>query len=289
MVLVRDYKQQDLDATIKLMKVLSTVTKDPFDEENWQQQAKIRVFNPEYRTLLAEIDGTVVGMCFADVQRDERGLFHGVIRNVIVDPDYERKGIASQLISRAMRLFGELRVDSVQVQVSEEIKQVLHLFEKLGFECSRIVMEKDVVKLREYQEGDYEATKELMKLYLKATNEILDEQEWKQTIKLRMRNPQYRILISESEGNVTGMAFVSIRSDETGLTIGYLQNVIVHPKYRNLGFGKALLIRAVEILNVLNVDKIRIMGHVEIQKYLQYFEDVGFERKGYVMELKLNK
>ena len=286
MVTIRDYKHKDLEATMELMKILSKRTDTEFDEDNWQQTARLRAFNPEFKTLIAENDGNLVGMCFADIQRDERGNFNGLIRNVVVDPQHERRGSASQLITSAMVLLRNLKVDSIQVQVTEQIKQVVNLFEKFGFKKSRIVMEKNVVKVREYKESDYEAAKELMQLYLKPTNETLDENEWKQTLKMRMMNPQYRILISESEEIVTGMAFITIKSDETGLTIGYLQNIIVHPKYRGQGFGKDLLIRAIEILNVLNVDKIRIMAHVEIQDYLKYFKDVGFRRSAYIMEWK---
>ncbi len=287
MPVIRDYKYPDLEGTMKLMRILSENLGIAVNEENWKHTAKYRAFNPEFRTLIAEEKGQIVGMCFADIQRDETGRFHGLIRNVVIDPEYRRKKIASELIKEAINLFIDLKVNTVRVQLSEQIKGFMPLFEKLNFQRTSIVLEINVFKIREYKEADYEATKELMQIYSKLINEPFKEDEWKHTIKIRMQNPQYKILISEQEGVVTGMAFISIASDEIGLTIGYLENVIVHPKYRRSEIGKALLMRAVETLNVLNVDKIRVMAHLEVAKWLKYFEDVGFHTVANIMELKL--
>lgn len=273
---------------MKLMRILSENLGIPFNEENWKHTAKYRAFNPEFRTLVAEKDGKIVGMCFADIQRDETGRFHGVIRNVVIDPEYRREKIATKLITQAISLFVDLKVNTARVQLSEQIKGFMPLFEKLNFHRSSIVLETKVFKIREYKEADYEATKELMQIYSKLIHIDFNEDEWKHTIRLRLHNPQYKILISEEEGMVTGMAFISIASDETGLTVGYIENAIVHPKYRRLEIGKALLIRAVETLNVLNVDKIRVMVQLEdSSKWLKYFEDVGFHTVAHTMEMKL--
>ncbi|MDD1776886.1 MAG: GNAT family N-acetyltransferase [Candidatus Helarchaeota archaeon] len=284
---IRDYKYPDLEGTIKLMRILSENLGIAFDEENWKRTAKYRAFNPEFRTLIAEKDGKIVGMCFADIQRDEMGRFHGVIRNVVIDPEYRREKIATKLITQAISLFVDLKVNTARVQLSEQIKGFMPLFEKLNFHRTSIVLETNVFKIREYKEADYEATKELMQMYSKLINIPFSEDEWKHTIRIRMQNPQYKILISEQEGVVTGMAFISIASDEIGLTIGYIENAIVHPKYRRLEIGKALLMRAVETLNVLQVDKIRVNIQLEAAKWLKYFEDVGFHTVANTMELKL--
>jgi len=287
---VRDYKATDFEATINLMKMLSNLIGTPFNEENWKHIAKQRAFNPQYRTLIAEVEGNIAGMCFADIHRDESGLIHGLIRNVVVDPQFRGKGAASELIRTAIDIFRELEVHNIRVQVLEQMKDafsIIHLFEKFNFKRNAIVMEKDVLKIREYMDTDYEDTKELMQLYSDLINIPFNEAEWKHTLKIRVRNPQYRILISESSDKITGMAFINIATDETGLVIGYLENIIVHPDFRAQGFGKALLMRAIEILNVMNVDKIRVMAHLEVKNYLKIFEDVGFHMAASIMELRL--
>ncbi|TFG04918.1 MAG: GNAT family N-acetyltransferase [Promethearchaeota archaeon] len=287
MCVVRDYKFQDFNKTAKLMNIMSDLVDIEFDEDSWKHMAKFRAFSPQFRTLIAEDDGCVIGMCFADVHRDETGQFHGIIRNVIVDPEFRNKGVASRLITEAVKLFVDLKVHSIRVQVLEQIKEVIHLFEKFDFRCTAIMLEKDVQLIREYKESDYEATKELMQIYSNLLRIQFDEEEWKQTLKLRLRNPQYYILISEKEKEVTGMALIHITKDETGLTIGNLENVIVHPRFRGQGFGKSLLIRGIEMLNVLNVDKIRIFAHLKMKDYVNTFEEVGFKKSAYVMEIKL--
>jgi PhnO protein len=287
MILVRDYKPQDLQNTLNLMSIFSNVLDIELNEDTWKHIAKLRAFDPQFRTFIAEDNGIVVGMCFADIQRNETGRFHGLIRNVIVDPKFRKKGIASKLITEAINFFAELKVDSIKVQVLEEIKEVIHIFEIFNFKCTAVVMEKDVLKIREYKDSDYDAATELMRMYSDLINEPFNEHEWKQTIRIRMVNPQYRILISECGKEVSGMAFVSIDSDETGIIIGYIDNILVHKKYRGQGYGRALLSRAIEILNVLNVDKIRVMAHLEVKNDLQVFENVGFRKAAYMMEIKL--
>jgi len=287
MCIIRDYKHQDLESTTRLMQILSELIEVDFNEENWKHQARIRAFNPQFRTLIAEYNGCIAGMCFADIHQDETGQFYGLIRNVVVDPKFRKKGIATKLIAEAVNIFVNLKVNSIKVQVLEQIKDVIHLFEKFDFRCTAIVMEKDVFKIREYKDSDYESTKELMQIYSELIRRPFNEEEWKRTLRIRAHSPQYHILISELNGTVTGMALIDIASDETGLTIGYLNNVIVHPKYRQQGFGKALLMRAIEFLNVLNVDKIRIMAHLKVKDNLKIFEDVGFQKIAYMMEVKL--
>ncbi|MHA1129275.1 MAG: GNAT family N-acetyltransferase [Candidatus Helarchaeota archaeon] len=289
MCLVRDYKPQDLESTVRLMQILSNLINVEFNEENWNHQIRIRCFDPQFRTLVAEEKGTVVGMCFADIKHDETGHFYGIIRNVIVDPQFRKKGVATNLIMKAIKIFADLKVNGIKVHVLEQIKDVIPLFEKFDFQCSTIIMEKDVIKIREYKESDYEATRNMMQLYSELIHVPFNEVEWKQTLRIMLRNPAYRILIAEDEdvGVVTGLAFINITSDETGLTIGSLPVVIVAPKYRRRGFGKALLIRAIELLNVLNVDKIRVPAHLEMRDNLKVFEDVGFHKAAYVMEIKL--
>jgi GNAT superfamily N-acetyltransferase len=289
MCIVRDYKYHDLECTVKLMQIMSNLINIEFDEQNWNQKIRIRCFEPQFRTLVAEENGIVVGMCFADIKRDETGLFYGIIRNVVVDPDFRKKGIAAKLILKAIQIFADLKVNGIRVHVLKQIKDVIPLFEKFDFRCSTIIMEKDVIKIREYKDSDYEAACELMQLYSNLIHVKFDDLEWRQFLRFRLRNPAYRILVSEAEENraVTGLAFINIDSDETGLIIGSLPVVIVHPKYRRNGFGKALLIRAIEILNVMNVDKIQVPAHLEMRDNLKVFEDVGFQKSAYVMEIKL--
>jgi len=289
MPIIRDYKHQDLEDTIRLMKLLSNDLQIKFNEENWRHSTRDRAFIPEVRTLIAEENKKVVGMCFADIQRDELGQFHGLIRNVIVDPAYRNKEIASALIQHAVELFTDLKLNTARVEVSDQIKKVIPLFEKLNFKSSHIVEEINVLKIREYEERDYEATKELMQIYSELINFPFNEDEWKKTIKLRKKEPQNRILVSEKDGVVTGMALLTIDTEETGLILGYLDNVIVHPKYQRLEIGKSLLIRAIETLNVLGVDKIRIMAHLEVKAWLKSFEEVGFHHIASIMELKVGK
>ena len=121
MIVIRDYETRDLEPTTELMTIFSDLLHVDFSEESWKHTAKLRAFEPQFRTFIAEEKKRVVGMCFADIQRDETGRFHGIIRNVVVDPEFRKKGIASKLIAEAVNFFLDLKVNSIRVQVVEEI------------------------------------------------------------------------------------------------------------------------------------------------------------------------
>ncbi|MHA1129276.1 MAG: GNAT family N-acetyltransferase [Candidatus Helarchaeota archaeon] len=146
MIKIRDYQKNDFNATKQLMQQLVKIYKTDFDEKNWEMTLKSRQFSPQQRTLIAEYDGNIAGMCFIDVKWNEIGFIIGNIKNIIVDENYRNKGISIKLMDRANEILKEMAVDKIQINVNIEVKEVIPLFEKMGYHQEYVAMSKTIKK-----------------------------------------------------------------------------------------------------------------------------------------------
>ncbi|MHA1265390.1 MAG: GNAT family N-acetyltransferase [Candidatus Helarchaeota archaeon] len=149
MIRIREYKKEDYEPTKRLMKQLLKLYKTDFDEKSWQLTLRHREFSPQQRTLVAEYDGEIRGMCFIDVKWNEIGIIVGDIKNVIVDEAYREKGIATELLNKAIDILTEMNVDKIKINVNLEVQDhAIPLFEKMGFTPEYIAMTRTIKKVR---------------------------------------------------------------------------------------------------------------------------------------------
>jgi len=146
MIKVRDYQKADYEATIRLMKQLVKLYKTEFDEKNWEMTLRQRTFSPQQRTLVAEFDDTVAGMCFVDVKWNEIGFIIGNIKNIVVDETFRNHGISIKLLNEAINILTAMAVDRIQINVNVEVQNVVPFFEKIGFKQEYIAMSRSVKK-----------------------------------------------------------------------------------------------------------------------------------------------
>jgi ribosomal protein S18 acetylase RimI-like enzyme len=90
-------------------------------------------------SLIAEAEGKPVGFIWS-------GLAHvgipvdqvGIIYMLIVDPDYQKKGIAGKLVDALIKRCREKGVHTVRSVVSERHWELQNYFQKLGFRRSEL-------------------------------------------------------------------------------------------------------------------------------------------------------
>jgi ribosomal protein S18 acetylase RimI-like enzyme len=141
MIKIRDYKKDDFEATKRLMQQLVKLYKTEFDEKSWELTLRQREFSPQQRTIVAEMEGKVVGMCFIDVKWNEIGFIIGNIKNVVVDETCRQKGIATEILNAANDILMDMAVDKIQINVNIEVKDhAIPLFQKMGFKPEYIAM-----------------------------------------------------------------------------------------------------------------------------------------------------
>ncbi|MBD3226938.1 MAG: GNAT family N-acetyltransferase [Candidatus Lokiarchaeota archaeon] len=291
LVVIREYKAKDLDSTINLMREYSKLLgSTDFNETDTKKTIKLRTLNPKYHTLIAELDGKVVGMCYVDIERNDlTGEHEGLIKNTVTDADYQRRGIATKLVEKGLDILSHSKIDKIKVEVREEVKPAIKLFQNFGFKLVGTVMERDVITIREYNPRDFKDTVELLKIYSEEVGITFDENEWADTMSERIYNSKYRQLVAldNKEQKIVGMCFLSLYKSIAGALVGIISHAVVHPKYRNRGIGRGLLTRGVDILSILKVDKIRITIATEISQTDAFFKQVGFDKMGYLLTKKV--
>jgi ribosomal protein S18 acetylase RimI-like enzyme len=146
MIKIRDYQNNDFEATKNLMRQLVKLYKIDFDEKIWEMTLRQRRFSPQQRTLIAECDNIIAGMCFVDVKWNEIGFIIGNIKNIIIDEKYRNKGISIALMEKANEILKDMAVDKIQINVNVEVKEVIPLFERMGYRQEYIAMSKVIKK-----------------------------------------------------------------------------------------------------------------------------------------------
>ena len=92
-------------------------------------------------SCVAEVNGEVVGfiwgrLAFAGIPVDEVGIIH----LIIVDPDYQKQGIASKLVDALVKRCQDRGVKTVRAVIDERHWELKDYFQKLGFQRSELVI-----------------------------------------------------------------------------------------------------------------------------------------------------
>lgn len=98
-------------------------------------------------SCVAEAEGKLIGfiwgrLAFVGIPIDEVGVIH----MLIVDPDYQKKGIAGKLIDALSQRCRARGVDTVRAVVDERHWELKNYFQSLGFQRSELVIYTKSVK-----------------------------------------------------------------------------------------------------------------------------------------------
>ncbi len=92
-------------------------------------------------SLVAEVDGNVVGfiwgrLALVGIPIDEVGIIH----MLIVDPDYQKQGIATKLVDAMVKRCHDRGVNTLRAVIDERHWELQNYFQKLGFKHSELVI-----------------------------------------------------------------------------------------------------------------------------------------------------
>ncbi len=92
-------------------------------------------------SLVAEVDGNVIGfiwgrLAFAGIPVDEVGIIHVLV----VDPDYQKQGIATKLVNAMVKRCHDRGVNTLRAIIDERHWELQNYFQGLGFKRSELVI-----------------------------------------------------------------------------------------------------------------------------------------------------
>jgi len=309
-VKIRNYQKSDYEATLRILGELSEDYRFNFREETWKEESGLRLFSPGYKrmTLVAEIEGEIVGMGFIEVRTEPTGEVMGYLSNWGVVKEYHRRGIGEQLLNKAVTILEQFHVDAVRLNFGYNVsRKFLDRVTQGGFipiiiTCERALGEPTAepeveppqstqrITVRNYKKSDSEATTKIFRELAKEYNLLFEEDKWQESSGLRLFSPGYRrmTLIAEATGEVVGLGFIEVKTEPTGEIVGYLSNWGVAKAYLGKGIGGQLMEKAVSILQKMGADAVRInFGYDVNPKLLEHVAKIGFKPVAIACERKI--
>lgn len=139
MITIREYTDRDYDAATDLMRKLTELMGENFDEFRWKTSLLTRK-NAQEGMFIAIEEERVIGMSFAELKGPKEGSY-GYISSVIVDEDYRGQGVGELLVQKAIMFLGRRGATSIRINVRREAAGAIKLYEKIGFKEKFRVME----------------------------------------------------------------------------------------------------------------------------------------------------
>ncbi len=129
---IRTMVPSDLDRIVEIdIKVLGKPR-----PEYWEMKIELLEKRSQVSSLVAELDGKVIGFIIGDESRWEYGVPENIgwIDTIGVDPDYQRKGIAKILFTEMTNSLKKVGVATIITFVTRRDWILLKFFNSMGFQ-----------------------------------------------------------------------------------------------------------------------------------------------------------
>jgi ribosomal protein S18 acetylase RimI-like enzyme len=139
-----------------------------------------------------------------------------------------------------------------------------------------------------------DSLKGLMKLLISRFGDKFDPKRFDWGIRRRLYDPLQRhgilIAIDEDKDNeVIGMIIAELRIDPFGASEGYIKQVFLKEGYRGQGIGELLIKKAIEHLQKIKVEKIKVNIKEKAKEAANLYAKMHFKKVYEVLELDLSK
>ena len=134
---IRTMTLKDLDRIVEIdTKVLGESRPD-----YWEMKLELVEKRSPMASLVAEVDGKVIGFVIGDASGWEYGVPEhvGWIDTIGIDPSFQRKGIAKMLLTEMISNLKKVGVDTVYTFVNWRDWSLLRFFDAMGFQKGDMV------------------------------------------------------------------------------------------------------------------------------------------------------
>lgn len=130
---IRVLRPEDKDAVVEIDRLVTGVERKEYYERKCALACDTRL--QLVASLVAEYEGKVIGFIMGNVYLGEFGLPEATafIDTIGVHPDYQRMGIATELLKEFISHVKALRVERIQTLVEWKDWDLLQFFHSMGF------------------------------------------------------------------------------------------------------------------------------------------------------------
>ena len=131
-VLIRSLSELDLDDIVRI----AEATRAAYQPELWEDRVTYYLRRDPDGSVVAELDGRVVGFMLGDVRAGEFGLDQpsGWIEVIGVDPQASGRGIGQAMGKTMLDRYRNRGVKRVRTMVDRSMPEIERFFVALGFE-----------------------------------------------------------------------------------------------------------------------------------------------------------
>lgn len=151
---------------------------------------------------------------------------------------------------------------------------------------NKLEKSKEVI-IRKYSSYDYDDVKRLMIELAKIYKTKFNEEIWVNAIKKRQIQYQKLTIVAELNKKVIGVCFLDIHWNDLGLLIGTIKHLMVDAAHRDKGIATKIMQYILNVIQDMEVDKIRVNIAEATIKLDKYFELFGFKPIYHALERDL--
>jgi ribosomal protein S18 acetylase RimI-like enzyme len=128
---IRSFKKEDLEAIVEIDEKVLRGNRRNY----WERKLEMMDHKASQVSLVAEVEGKVVGFILGDVSGWEFGVPDtiGWIDTIGIDPIYQKKGLATALAGELIKNLKTIGVRSIYTLVSWNDWDLLQFFHAMGF------------------------------------------------------------------------------------------------------------------------------------------------------------
>lgn len=201
--------------------------------------------------------------------------------NVVVSPNYRRKGLGSILYDKIYEFTKGQNVEVVEVYVKKRLVHGVRFVGKRGFNTTMYSWEMELnldsvdFNFEELLGFNFrKATKEDELNYRKIIHDAFGDEVGEDALTQALKDPSIIIYILEKGNQAIGSATVQLRKD---LSLAYIYDIAILKVNRGQGLGSYLLKSCIIDLKEKDIHKASLLVTGENKRALELYRRIGFK------------
>lgn len=201
--------------------------------------------------------------------------------NVVVSPEYRKKGLASILYDQIYDFTKGQEVKIVEAYVKKRLVDGVRFAQKRAFNTTMYSWEMELnlddvdFTFEELAGLNFRKAKSEDRLnYKNIINDVFGDELGEDALDQVLKDSSIIVYMLEKESQVIGSATVQLRKD---LSLAYIYDIAILREHRGQGLGSYLLRSCIMALKAKDIDKASLLVTGENKRALRLYRKIGFK------------